>query len=326
MFKPILEERQPIVYKVLYNSLKHKQASHAYLFTGPKGSKKLDTARLFAQSLVCPNHSPFACEECEICKRIEHNTFSDLILLDGSLGSIKKDDVLKLQEAFSKTALETYGKKIYIVNEAEKATEEALNSLLKFLEEPSGQDTYAILISEKPEALLETIISRCQTLSFKAQSQQALLKEIDPNSMDMYEAHLLSEMVNDSEDMNALALDENFKHSLNMFGVFIDEYIKAPYLGEIFIQNHLLKKKEASVDRIRLHLFFQIGMLFFKDILFKTAFSSKVWKSRMNQIVHQIDPLKAFTLFNDNEAKISQNANLSLLIDALLFQLKEGEK
>lgn len=326
MFKDFLSMRQPIVERVLTNALTTHQASHAYLFVGPKGSKMLETAKWFAKSLICPNAAPHACEACDVCRRIEDDIFSDLIILDGTKTSIKKDDVLNLQEKFAKTALEGYGKKFYIINGADNATPEALNSLLKFLEEPSGLDTTAILISEKPERLLETIVSRCQTLTFRAQNRQELLDDIEDSDLDPYELDLISQIVNDKDEMLALLRNDDTKHSLNLFGVFIDEYSKAPYLGELFIQNHVLKKKESPAqDRARLTLFLNIGMMFFKDVLFQTSTPSKVWGRRMRELPNHFNTLLAFTLFNDSIHKITTNANLSLVVDSLIYQLKENE-
>lgn len=348
MFKEILKERQPIVERVLANALKHKQASHAYLFTGPKGTRMLETAILFAQSLVCPHRDPWADEVCEICDRIQKNRFTDLIILDGTFTSIKKEQILDMQEQFSKTALESYGKKIYIVNAAENATTEALNSLLKFLEEPSGNDTYAILISEHPEQLLETIISRCQTLSFKAQNRQELTAKITLDSHDPYEIGLLSQLVNTVEGVIDPQVKDDFLHALVMFGNFIDEYIKAPYRGELFVQTQLLSRKREpdksaekdkrdndkdssdkndrspAADRRRLSFFFKIGMLFFKDMMVDLPVASPIWKTRMNHIRPIIDPMTAFNRFNDAEDKINTNANLALLIDSVLYRLKEA--
>lgn len=331
MFSQALESRQPVVHRVLYNALKHKQASHAYLFTGPKGTRMCETALLFAQALVCPHRNPWPCETCEVCQRITNRHFADLIVLDGLQSTIKKDAVLELQEQFAKTALESYGKKIYIVIAAENATTEALNSLLKFLEEPSGSDTYAVLISEHPEALLETIVSRCQVLTFKPQSRQDLMDEASNESTDPYELHLLTQLVNNVEGMKELQENDEFRSALDHFGAFIDEYARAPYRGELYLQTQLLAKKKdgertkdaASLDRLRLTTFFKIGMLFFKDMLFHDGTPSPLWKQRMNAIRPMIDPMAAFHRFNDAQDKINANANLSLLIDSVLYHLKE---
>ncbi len=70
--------------------------------------------------------------------------FSDMIIVDGSEETIKKEDIMHIQEEFNKTALEATGKKIYILNRVENATADAMNALLKFLEEPAS-DVTAIL-------------------------------------------------------------------------------------------------------------------------------------------------------------------------------------
>ena len=153
MFKDILREQQPVVYHTLRNALEHNRLAHAYMFSGPSGTPKKETAYLLAQSLVC-RESGFACEVCDTCERIAHNEYADMIYLDGTSVSIKKDDILKLQHAFAKTGLEKTGKKIYVLDHAENATPDALNSLLKFLEEP-GSDMIAILIVEQHIPLSE---------------------------------------------------------------------------------------------------------------------------------------------------------------------------
>ena len=169
MFKDILREQQPVVYHTLRNALENDRLAHAYMFSGPSGTPKKETAYLLAQSLVC-GQPGFACETCDTCERIIHNEYADMIYLDGTSVSIKKDDILKLQHAFAKTGLEKTGKKIYVLDHAENATPDALNSLLKFLEEP-GSDMIAILIVEQLDRVLPTIISHNTMLpSFSAGS------------------------------------------------------------------------------------------------------------------------------------------------------------
>ncbi len=326
MFNTYLEEHQPIVSRVLENALNAEHSTHAYLFVGPRGSHMLQTAKWMVKNQMCEHANPYACEECDLCRRIEEETFNDLIILDGTKTSIKKEDILKLQEQFAKTALEKTGKKFYILNEVDNASAGALNSLLKFLEEPSGDSTYAILISHHPERLLDTIISRCQVLNFKAQNRQDLLKELPKINIDAYEANLISQLVNDKEEMMALFNDDETRHNINLFGSFIDEYSRSTTLGELFVQSHILKKKSTPAhDRARLTLFLNIGMMFFKDVLFHYEPNSQVWKKRVEQLPKSLDTLKAFTLFNDSVHKITSNANLSLVIDALIYKLKEDK-
>ena len=154
MVKDKLKEQQPIVYHTLKNALENSRLAHAYLFSGPGGSMKKDAAILLAQSLLCKGNT-FACEECDLCKRVKAHEYADMIYLDGSEISIKKEDIKKLQKSFEKTALEKNGRKIYILDHVENATADALNSLLKFLEEPSGDMTAILLVEQNANMALK---------------------------------------------------------------------------------------------------------------------------------------------------------------------------
>lgn len=324
MFKEELAQSQAIVEKVLSHAIESKHMAHAYLFSGPKGAKMMETAKWFVKSQVCEHPTPYPCDHCDSCRRVDEESYVDLIVLDGMSKSIKKDEVLDLQKEMSKTALEVKGKKFYILNGADNATPEALNSLLKFLEEPSGYDTTAILITERIDRILETIVSRCQVIHFRTQNRRNLIEDIDSSLQDPYELNLLSYLVNDKDELLSLLQDQETKHNIALFGSFIDEYSRSQLLGELFLQTHLLKKKDTPVvERARLTLFLNIGMMFFKDVLFENEPESSVWKDRVKHLPTSLDKLKAFTLFNDSVHKISTNANLALIIDALIYQLKE---
>ena len=83
MFKEQLEQQQPVVYHTLKNALENDKLAHAYMFSGPSGTPKKQTAYLLAQSLVC-NEKGFACETCDTCQRVLHNEYADMIYIDGT--------------------------------------------------------------------------------------------------------------------------------------------------------------------------------------------------------------------------------------------------
>ena len=162
-----LKTLQPIVYQTLHNALTNDSLSHCYLFVGPTGTARFETAVLLAQSLVCDHTDDgWACQQCMQCIRIEENNYADYILIDGSKESIKAERILNLQYQFSQTALEKAGRKIFIINSCENMTLKAANSLLKFIEEPSG-NVVGIFITSQIDRLLPTIVSRCQKVSFR---------------------------------------------------------------------------------------------------------------------------------------------------------------
>ena len=89
----------------------------------------------------------------------ESNNYGDLIVLNGKESTIKISDIDNLQKQFDKTALEIKGTKIFIINDCEKLTLKAANSLLKFIEEPTGQ-TIGIFLTHSIESVIPTIISK----------------------------------------------------------------------------------------------------------------------------------------------------------------------
>ena len=172
MNKEYLKKAQPIVYQTLSNALKNKRVANAYLFHGPKGSSKLETAILFAQSIVCEHtdFDGFACQECESCKRIENEDSLDYMIVSND--RIKKKDIVDLQAFFESTSAGKQNARIYILDHYDKATPDASNSWLKFLEEPS-EGIYGILIADEKSNVLPTIQSRCQAIHFKTAAHAA---------------------------------------------------------------------------------------------------------------------------------------------------------
>ena len=124
-----------------------------------------EIAKFIASVIVCENKN--GCGECLNCLRVENESYTDIIFKDGEKSSIKKNDVEEIQERFSKSAIEEKGVKIYILHMVENSTPQAINSILKFLEEPE-EDIYAILTTSNINNVLPTIISRCQNISLKS--------------------------------------------------------------------------------------------------------------------------------------------------------------
>lgn len=172
-----LKIKQKEVIKMLENSFKKNRLVHAYLFCGDKGIGKLLTGFYFAAMVLCQSPKK-PCLECSTCKRVINRSHMNVYFVEPEGESIKKDQIEDLQHEFSMTSLEE-GARIYIINHADKMTASAANTLLKFLEEPIIE-SYAILITENVNSVLDTIKSRSQIINFKKVSRidtsQALQK------------------------------------------------------------------------------------------------------------------------------------------------------
>lgn len=156
---------QEHIKKALANAIEMDRISHAYLFTGPRGTGKTSTARIFAKSLNCvngPTVSP--CNECENCKNITNSIPIDVIEIDAASNRSVSD----ADDIIQKVALAPVNSryKIYIIDEVHMLTNQAFNALLKTLEEPP-KNVIFILATTEVHKVLDTIKSRCQRFDFK---------------------------------------------------------------------------------------------------------------------------------------------------------------
>lgn len=285
MDKQVLKEEQPVVYRILSNALKEDKLSHAYLFTGPREASKKEFAILMAQSLNCQHRDEdgFACGECDSCKRIENDQSVDLYWIrpstprlqhytkkqiheyfEGTLvqeskprTSIGKDEIQQLQEQFASSAHES-DYQVFILEEYEKATREASNSFLKFLEEPKER-VLGILISERPELILETIRSRCQGLLFRSPSLKTRKEEFeyifeganeDPRWIDFfmyfgYDPEQAVKILKDNKSKEVLEAAEEYSGALDDLNMVFD------------LQRGVLSRDNLVNDRDRVRLFLQ---------------------------------------------------------------------
>ena len=193
-----LKKYQPVIYQTFVNSLQKGQLSHAYLISGTNGSPLLDIAKFFAKSILCDDPSPLACNSCITCLRVDDDNYPDFFVFDGSKATIKKDAVTTIESSFDKKAFENKGIRIYILHLIENMTVEAINSILKFLEEP-GQQIYAFLTTNNENSILPTIISRCQVLRMKLIDKNIVINDAVSFGVDKKDAELLSYFYNDGE-------------------------------------------------------------------------------------------------------------------------------
>ena len=154
---------QEVVVDILKNSILNNKVSHAYLFTGPRGTGKTSIAKILAHAVNCLNFNGDICGECEVCKNLEIND-SDIIEIDAASNNGVDEirnlrDNVKLLPSFCKY-------KIYIIDEVHMLSTGAFNALLKTLEEPPSHVIF-ILATTDPHKVLPTILSRCQRFDFK---------------------------------------------------------------------------------------------------------------------------------------------------------------
>ncbi len=203
-FNEIIEQERPK--DLLLRVLASGRIPHAFLFTGPWGVGKTATALAAGRALCCENGPERACDACPSCvksRRFAHpdiHYFFPMPSFGGAEAAAKArrailDDmsedpfyVIQFEKAHSigidtirEVKAQTFMRpvealyRVIVLSQAEKMTEEAANSLLKVLEEPSG-DVVFFLTAAKPDRLPPTIVSRCRRISFSSLSQEAVAR------------------------------------------------------------------------------------------------------------------------------------------------------
>lgn len=193
-----LKEYQNTIYQTFVRALSSDHLSHAYLISGNPGTPLLEVAKFLAKSILCDNPSPLACDNCITCTRIDENNYPDFIVIEGNKNTIKKDEIQNIVSQFEKTAFEEKGAMIYILHLVENMTVEAVNSVLKFLEEP-GKKIYAFLTTNNENNVLPTIISRCQVLRLKSIDRNIIISQAIEIGIDPTDAAILSYFYNDAD-------------------------------------------------------------------------------------------------------------------------------
>ena len=320
-----LQEYQPVIYKTFVNALQSNKLSHAYLLSGSIGMPLKDVAMYLAKSLLCDHPNPLACNECITCLRVDEGNYADVMVFDGEAAKIKKGDIEKITSNFDKTALEEKGIMIYVLHLVETMTPIAVNSLLKFLEEP-GKNIFAFLTTENEAKILPTIISRTQVLRFREIDRAKVQKDAENMGVFAEDAEILSGFYNDAKTIKEIAESKEYEQAkqcltdqLNSLLISADD---AVFTNQRFIIPTL--KQQASA-----RLYIKMLTEIFKELLNLSVNESITLKSYDN-ILHEllkhvghID--KSLIVLMTSLKKLDYNVNIGLLLDHIIYSITKEE-
>lgn len=322
-FQDYLKENQKIVYQTFASSKESNRISHAYLIKGNEGSPLLETSLFLAKSLICQNANPFACEECMTCIRFDESNYADFKLLNGQERNIKVNDIEALQSFFQNTSTEKNGKMIYIIHLLENSNKEALNALLKFLEEPN-ENVYAFITTQNEEKLLPTILSRLQHLKLLPIKHNELIKQAQLQGISEDDSELLCEFCGNIDTLVKTATSENYIKIKDLVFDTLDSLIKSKKEGLYFVQHSVIPSIQ---DKVNMRLFLDILSIAFKD-----AYNYKIGMTIILKSHQQlIEELSKFSNLENiykeiilTRGRIELNVNLGLLLEHIFIYIQKG--
>jgi len=167
---------QQMITQTLKNAIKQDNTSHAYLFSGPRGTGKTSAAKIFAKAINCPNSiDGEPCNQCDICKQITDGSLGDVIEIDAaSNNGVEEIRDIREKANYAPTQADY---KIYIIDEVHMLSMGAFNALLKTLEEPPTNVIF-ILATTEPHKIPLTIISRTQRFDFRRISSRDIVERM----------------------------------------------------------------------------------------------------------------------------------------------------
>ena len=307
--------------------LQEDRLPHALLFCGAYGIGKFLTAQVLAASLLCTGERP-ACGTCPSCQAFLSGTHPDFYRIEPegkTVKMIKIEQIRNLQAEISRAPYLS-DKRVVIIDQADKMNEPAANSLLKTLEEPTGQIVF-ILVAASRDALLDTIISRSMPMPFNPLRRDALASALAARGIDDENASVLAGL---AEGSFGRALDLSEHDGLAHRDAVLDFLVHLPTfsLEEIWAES----QKFGDYTREQLQEMISYLNMLLRDLLVLSdeAGQEPLYNSdRIEELKRQLadwDMPKIFSALaasNTVQQRLRSNANTRLLMEQFLLKIRD---
>ena len=322
-----LDKYQHNIYKLLVNNITNSRFSHAYLINGNFNTPLLDISFFIAKCILCSNKdiNDTICLTCEKIISKKYDDLLSLIVIDGNKETIGKEDVLKIEDRFTKTSIEKNLNFVYIINCVENMTKEAINALLKYLEEPN-ENVYAILTTKNVNQVLPTIVSRCQNLKIIPENKNEILSNFNIKEVPLKYSEILINFSLEESEILSLYSDKNIKaiidNTLNYLNN-IDNKYKRHFIIETDIIPLLTKDfySRFAIDLLTLFLSQSINYKKLNETQLKS------YENVLDKIYNNISNIEDVTLKIYKLRKtINIHINVTLLFEHIDFLFNEVSK
>ena len=323
-FEDIVGNKQVI--KSMKNALRSGKISHAYILNGAYGCGKMLLAETFTAYLECQEGMGKSCGTCTACKTVESHNNPDVFYVVSKTKTIGVDDIRDQVVKQVEIKQYKYRYKVFIIEDADKMTVAAQNVLLKTLEEPPKNVVF-LLLTQKVEILLPTVLSRCVLFKIKplmdAEVEEFVVKNLD-KSLD--EAYFFAKYSAGSiGKAQKLIEDEDF------VGMRIYVIDKLYNIGGTDIAEVIEWAKDIEKYKDNIGDFLDIAYLWFRDILVAKKLGDTdciTQKDNKNKIFLQAKNMNFLQINKSLEAiwqakrQLEQNSNFRLTMEIMLINIK----
>lgn len=303
-----VRERQATVLDFFNRQQTQHRVSHAYLLVGANDT--YETAMVMAQALFCKEQEVGSCGHCAQCERVLNHEHGDFAFISGKDAIIKKEAIQGIKEKFIQTSFEESQYKVYIIEDVDNASLSALNSFLKFLEEPDS-NIVAILCTSNPSKVLETIKSRCLILNLAMLNRDIFKNVLVETGFDNYEAKVLSNLANSVEEAEQISKSVLFHKVLDTF-----QEMKQHYHAKQFEEAGIM----LQVEGIKNHKF-DLKAIEWLCVLHEIEYAFHISDQQHQISFDDIFLLKTATKIKD---RIRPGVITSMLIDQFAYELVKG--
>lgn len=314
------------IIKSLKNTILNNNVSHGYLFQGSKSIGKSKLARVFAKTLLCKEKKDVPCNQCTSCLKFDSGNHPDVFIQNVQGESFKKEQIEELQRSI-KTLPYEGERKIYILEDIDKITQQAQNSFLKTLEEPPIYVTILMTVTNS-HSLLPTIVSRCQVLKLRP-VESIKIEELLVNNYhkSQEEARIISSFSNGiiGEAIN-LAHSEDFRNQREEIISVIDRTLNSDKF-KIFSISEFFQSQREKIESI-----LDVMMVWFRDVLFLKELDESnfiINKDKIDILANHSLKLnrekiyEIIKILNKTKENISSNVNYDLSIEVMLLSIQE---
>lgn len=310
----------------LHMAVKNEKTSHAYLFVGGTGAGKRMIANTFAKYLLCTAKQDEPCDVCDSCRVFDSGNHPDVIYVTSQKKTLGVDEIRgQILETVDIKPYH-YDKKIYIIHQAHTMTVQAQNALLKTLEEPPAYAVF-LLLAEKTEAFLPTVLSRTVTLKINPLSEDEIRRYLIQKGLVSEEEGAFFAAYGQGRIGHALELieDDAFRQMRE------DILAKMSHLPSMRLSEALLLAKEWEIFKNDTRFLDIIG-LWYRDLLAVKALRDErfIIQKDKKELLYSAakEPMevlgKKAAAVTKAKERIIQNGNFRLTMEVMLMELKEN--